>query len=59
LRKDGRYDEAIRLLDPYAEKGLLLQQFDIALGMVLKVKNDNSEIVIWVRKAALQDYPQA
>src|SRR5712671_1113068 len=60
LAKDGRYDEAIRLLRPYAEKGLPAAQFDIALGMVLKGDtNDNSEIVIWVRKAALQDYPQA
>jgi TPR repeat protein len=60
LAKEGRYEEALRLMRPYADLGLPSAQFDTALGMILRGDtNSNKEIVTWVRKAASQGYPQA
>jgi TPR repeat protein len=60
LAKAGKYDEALNLVRPYAEKGNAEAQFTMAIGLVEKGgETNNSQIVWWARKAATQDYPQA
>jgi len=60
LAKEDRFDEALRLLRPYAEQGDPQAQFDMAIGLIERGgKVNNREVIKWVRKAAAQGLPQA
>jgi len=60
LAKEKRFDEGLRLLRPYAEKGNPDAQFGMAMGMVQKGGEvNNREVIDWMRKAASQGQQEA
>ncbi|MEI7534907.1 MAG: hypothetical protein WCK57_11110 [Verrucomicrobiae bacterium] len=60
LAKEKRFDEGLRLLRPYAEKGNPDAQFGMAMGIVQKGGEvNNREVVDWMRKAASQGQQEA
>ena len=60
LAKEKRFDEGLRLLRPYAEKGNADAQFGMAMGIVQKGGEvNNREVIDWMRKAASQGQQEA